>query len=721
LAEQRAERFQGKVDEARARCRGGERAAGRMDVPWVDWSNYWAAGSLTSRSDRRDTGSHIFDRNQRGIDGALFDLEYQRMELIKFNLFDNRTYEQYLTGKADGDVVDGTTLKTWKAFHLLPGDPRLPDLRVAADGSQLCQGNSIRFRTLTGICNDIRNPSMGSTGQLLARNVQFESTFPDLGQDRHAKNRHGSRISLLQPDPQVISRKLFTRDQSRTPDCNEGQGVAGSAAADCSYKKAPFFNVLAAYWIQFMTHDWFSHLDEARNDQSRMMASLGCASERVGNVERPVTDERAVQLGCRKDDKMEAALIAEDSDPGTFRHAGADVLRRSYKTSQNKVTAWWDASQIYGYDERSQRRVRRDPADPAKLAMEKSRSGGQGDVQGYLPVFRGACGDGGAERDCDPIRPEWVGQEAVALPDNWSIGLSFFHNVFVREHNLIVDALRDLGRRQPKADSGLRHPDRAKEAITYGHLSDDELFNVARLVVAAEIAKIHTIEWTTQLLYDEPLHIGMNSNWSGLFSDNPIAAQVSRDIVTVLGRSPRGKEANQLYSAFAAGSGIVGRGNKRLFPPWMPERFTVDRWSIDNPDDVNGGTNHFGSPFNFPEEFVSVYRLHPLLPDMIEYRDLKEPNAIERRRPVELGIEHGPAAAGRVAAAEPSPVHAEPGLAAAARQQDRPGGARHHTRPRTRDTAFQRIPAPNRPAAVKELRRFHRQTPGGLCRAVRPA
>ena len=35
---------------------------------------------------------------------------------------------------------------------------------------------------------------------------------------------------------------------------------------------------------------------------------------------------------------------------------------------------------------------------------------------------------------------------------------------------------------------------------------------------------------------------------------------------------------------------------------------------------VNGGTNHFGSPFNFPEEFVSVYRLHPLIPDLIDYR-----------------------------------------------------------------------------------------------------
>ena len=44
---------------------------------------------------------------------------------------------------------------------------------------------------------------------------------------------------------------------------------------------------------------------------------------------------------------------------------------------------------------------------------------------------------------------------------------------------------------------------------------------------------------------------------------------------------------------------------------------------------MNGGTNHFGSPFNFPEEFVSVYRLHPLLPDLIEYRDAADPNTVK--------------------------------------------------------------------------------------------
>jgi hypothetical protein len=40
------------------------------------------------------------------------------------------------------------------------------------------------------------------------------------------------------------------------------------------------------------------------------------------------------------------------------------------------------------------------------------------------------------------------------------------------------------------------------------------------LVVAAEIAKTHTIEWTSQLLYDEPLYRAMNSNWSGLFAND---------------------------------------------------------------------------------------------------------------------------------------------------------------------------------------------------------
>jgi hypothetical protein len=103
-------------------------------------------------------------------------------------------------------------LKAWDTR--LPADH--PDFQaVGGDSQQLCQGNLIRFRSLTGICNDIKNPLMGSTHMPFARNVQFEATYPDLGKEKLARNRHGDRLGLLKPDPQVISRVLFTRQQTQ--------------------------------------------------------------------------------------------------------------------------------------------------------------------------------------------------------------------------------------------------------------------------------------------------------------------------------------------------------------------------------------------------------------------------------------------------------------------------------------------------------------------------
>jgi len=51
----------------------------------------------------------------------------------------------------------------------------------------------------------------------------------------------------------------------------------------------------------------------------------------------------------------------------TFNLGKNSYMTRAHKTSANKVTAWWDASQIYGYDETSLKRVKKNPDDPAKL------------------------------------------------------------------------------------------------------------------------------------------------------------------------------------------------------------------------------------------------------------------------------------------------------------------------------------------------------------------
>ena len=205
----------------------------------------------------------------------------------------------------------GRRSKTWPEMRLPPSNPNYQ--AVGGDGQQVCRGDLIRARTLTGICNDIRNPLMGSTGMPFARNVEFDTTFPDLEQTTLTKNRHGGRIGLLTPDPQVISRKLFTRVQSNPAACNAGLRLPGNSVdANCDYQKAPFFNVLAAYWIQFMTHDWFSHMDEGHNAPAQHGGRLQDASWSTA-CQTPLTPEEIQQLGCRPGDQIDKTYVLADS------------------------------------------------------------------------------------------------------------------------------------------------------------------------------------------------------------------------------------------------------------------------------------------------------------------------------------------------------------------------------------------------------------------------
>ena len=606
IANTRVNRFQGKVEETTARCRGGDNAAKYRDTPWTDWTNYWATRDASSKSS-------IVTQNMRGVNGSLIDLEYARVELIRYNLFDNSgTFPEYLTGR---DGSEGAALKSWPQMRLPATNPNYA--KVGGAGEQHCQGEIIRFRSLTGICNDTRNPLMGSTGTPFARNVEFESTFPDRGLNELAVNRHGTRLALLTPDPQVISRKLFTRAQSDSALCNEGYGLPNyDKHANCDYKKAPFMNVLAAFWIQFMTHDWFSHLEEGHNTATYM--PLGCTTQLVNGVVTPLSPADAAKLGCRPTDQMERAYVSDSTAPKSVSRNGQQYLSRAPETYANTNTAWWDASQMYGYDERSLKRVKRNPLDAAKLEMiAPAGATTEGEKQGYLPLLLAS----------DPQNPDWHGQEAVAFPDNMNAGISFLHNIFSREHNQFVDAFRREAAAHPNDDSGLRDPAAPTQKIAYKDVTPNVLFEVSRLVVAAEIAKIHTIEWTTQLLYDESLYKGMNSNWSGLLTKGDKISELLTGVVDRLRKSDKTVDANMWYSILASGPGIAGSGNKM-------NTAHPEAWSIANEADVNGGTNHFGSPFNFPEEFVTVYRLHALVPDLLEFRTYQNPDTIALKIPV---------------------------------------------------------------------------------------
>ena len=97
--------------------------------------------------------------------------------------------------------------------------------------------------------------------------------------------------------------------------------------------------------------------------------------------------------------------------------------------------------------------------------------------------------------------------------------------------------------------------------------SDQRLFDTAWLINAALMAKIHTVEWTPGIVNTLALWFAMNANWSGIFGQN------LKDRFGRLGDS-------EILS------GIMG----------SPQE-------------------HHDARFQLTEEFISVYRMHPLLRD----------------------------------------------------------------------------------------------------------
>ena len=193
-------------------------------------------------------------------------------------------------------------------------------------------------------------------------------------------------------------------------------------------------------------------------------------------------------------------------------------------TTVNEVTHWWDGSSIYGSTLEQQHFVRSHVDGKLRLTED-----------GMLPV------------------PEDPALDFTRVPGWWS-GLGMLATLFLREHNAVCDRL--------KAD----HP----------HWDDEELFQRARLVVAALMAKIHTMEWTPAVISHPTTVYALRANWFGVAGER---------IARTFGR----------ISDSEVISGIPG-----------------------------AATEHYGVPFCLTEEFTSVYRMHPLMPDDFDIRALAD-------------------------------------------------------------------------------------------------
>ena len=128
----------------------------------------------------------------------------------------------------------------------------------------------------------------------------------------------------------------------------------------------------------------------------------------------------------------------------------------------NEGSHWWDGSQIYGGTATVQRQVRTHVGGKVRV-----------DSSGRLEV--------------DAV----TGLELTGLGENLWVGLSLLHGLFALEHNAICVQLKQA----------------------YAEWHDEQLFQRARLINAALMAKIHTVEWTPAILPNPITKAALETNW----------------------------------------------------------------------------------------------------------------------------------------------------------------------------------------------------------------
>ncbi|MCB0686355.1 MAG: hypothetical protein KDC53_07515, partial [Saprospiraceae bacterium] len=327
-----------------------------------------------------------------------------------------------------------------------------------------------RYRTANGSWNNLRNPLEGAARTRFLRNTTYE-------------NREEQNQNLLVPNPRELSLTFLTRRDKM--------------------KEVPFLNMISVAWIQFQNHDWISYGE-------------------------PLSTE-VYEVPLSKEDPARKRYWQKKLLVGKTQHDPWRIKNEPFESTYiNECTHWWDGSQIYGSDQKTQDWLR--SGQKGKLIIQDS---------GLLPRDR-------------------QGIEKTGFVRNWWVGLSMMHTLFVQEHNSICDQL----------------------AHSYPNWDDHQLFQTARLINAALMAKIHSLEWNAAINPNKALYKGIQSNWYGLLSDLFSSSSHKRTISAIKIRN-------------AELGGILG----------------------------NNTENH-GSPFGLTQEFVEVYRMHSLIPDHLQIRKI---------------------------------------------------------------------------------------------------
>lgn len=210
----------------------------------------------------------------------------------------------------------------------------------------------------------------------------------------------------------------------------------------------------AFQWGQFVTHD----MDLTRNGAEYDVLYGGG----IGDFRIPIDDPNdpfyPTSIPFHRsqyDPNTGTTALLPDFRPGTFRPNNREVI--------NSVSSYLDASMVYGSDE-------------ARASALRTHSGGKLKISadGLLPL-----NVDGLPND-DPLH---LGSRLYLAGDeraNETIGLTAVHILFVREHNRLATRIGHL----------------------YPKLTDEQIYQVARRIVGAEIQSITYEEYLPAILGD---------------------------------------------------------------------------------------------------------------------------------------------------------------------------------------------------------------------------
>jgi Animal haem peroxidase len=465
-----------------------------------------------------------------------------------------------LQAQARAGAIDGLAFNPWNTTDDFRPLGNLNRARKAAYDASAAHRAQMRWRTETPLRNVVLGAAVRGVFSLVNQRVEW--------------HRLPVRLAVLNLDGfrhVLRARNLFDTEPHEAPPrpravpAQPGEDARSARSADGTYNdlSEPKMGAVGAAFGRNLKADYRPDLFDVPNPllvserllkretflPATSLNTLAAAwiqfqvHDWVNHARHPLgTDDVVVPL---PDGRTWASSVGGPQEPA-MRIAGNKATGVAPDGTQrlfaNAASHWWDGSEVYG-------------ADAAKIASLRDGPKLRLTDDGYLPT-------------------DLSGQEITGFNESWWLGLSALHTLFAREHNVLCDELR----------------------AHYKGWSDERVFQTARLIVSALIAKIHTVEWTPAILATQPIDLGLKANWNG---------PPSHDWITKLGIWLMDVHAN------------VG------IPQTTPD--------------------HHGTPYSLTEDFVTVYRLHPLIPDDYSFVDHQSGELLGTRTFTEITGAHADA------------------------------------------------------------------------------